>query len=706
MERSSSFKLILAEKPDAAKRIADALGQKIIRYPKRGEMPVYDITRNGYRIKVMAAVGHLYTLRQSGKGWDYPVNRMEWAPRFEVEKNAGYTKAFIDKFRELSIEAESHIVATDYDVEGETIAYCILKYACREDALSQAQRMKFSTLTSRELIEAYEHPMTHIDFRMAEAGETRHKVDWLFGINISRALILAAKRVTGRYYAISAGRVQAPTLAFVANREASIRSFVPTPYWVIRAEAEIAGQIYPLKYLKDRIPTKYEAERIANECNGKEGLITKITRKETRNPPPYPFDLGSLQTEAYRLFSYTPSTTLTIAERLYLLALISYPRTNSQKIPSSLSPRLILEPLTQIPDYRLLAIELLRKEFLTPSQGIKDDPAHPPITPTGMLPPMNGLAQPEGRIYDLVVRRFMSVYGDPAVTQNTIGTVDINGSTFYLRAQRTLEKGWLKFYGNLLRREETAPPVIEEGQVLKGILVTSEEMFTKPPPRYNPSTLLRLMEQQEIGTKATRAEIIDTLSKRGYVAGDNIKITDLGSAVMSVLQKCSAEILSVEMTRRLERDMERIQSGETRGDEVTSKATDFLHPVLQRFKAAEATIGATLAEGLRESMRKSKIIGACPVCKTGELEIIRSKRTGKRFIGCTNYKTGKCVFSAPIPQSGIIQPTQKKCQSCGFPLVVIRIRGKRQWRLCINNRCDTKLRNKRKTTVEETSEGS
>jgi DNA topoisomerase-1 len=696
LKTESKFKLIIAEKPDAARRIAAALGQKIISNPKRGELPLYEVARNGERIKIMAALGHLYTLKQSGKGWDYPVFDVEWVPKYEAEKSAGNTRPFIERFQELSRSTDSFIVATDYDIEGETIAYCILKYACGDEALRKAQRMKFSTLTDQELTEAYEHLLPQIDFRMAEAGETRHKVDWLFGINISRALILAVKRSTGRYRTLSTGRVQGPTLAFIANRENAIRSFVPTPYWAINAKTEIEGRTFILEYSKDRIPTRNEAEQIITKCRGKDGVVKEIDKKHTRNLPPYPFDLGALQTEAYRLFGLTPSRTLSVAERLYLAALISYPRTSSQKIPASLDPRRILESISRISSYQPLAAELLRKEKLIPHQGKKEDPAHPPITPTGVLPTRGGLTGPEEKIYDLVVRRFMSIYGDPAVSESAKVTMEIGDEVFYLRGRRIIEKGWLKFYGPYFKSDEILLPEIREGQILEITECTAEEKHTSPPPRYNPSTLLELMEEQEIGTKATRAEIIDTLSRRGYVTGEHITITDLGFAVVDVLRKYASQVLSVEMTRDLEQDMEKIQSGKLKKEEVLSTAIDFLRPVLEKFKATEKAIGTELYEALQSVIRKSVAIGICPVCKTGELMIIRSRKTGKRFIGCTSFRNGTCSFSAPVPQTGVIQTTEKKCQICGFPIIVVRMKGKRPWQLCINNKCEGKSKLKAK----------
>jgi DNA topoisomerase-1 len=236
--------------------------------------------------------------------------------------------------------------------------------------------------------------------------------------------------------------------------------------------------------------------------------------------------------------------------------------------------------------------------------------------------------------------------------------------------------------------QDISLPDIREGQIIDNIRVSAEEKYTIPPPRYNPSTLLRLMEEQGIGTKATRADIIDTLSRRGYVNGEHITITELGLAVIDVLKDYSPQMLSVEMTRRLEHDMDRIQFGDLREEQVLSETIDFLRPVLEKFKGMEKLIGTTLGEALQKIEMKSRTMGACPVCRTGELVIIRSKKTGKRFAGCTNYRNAKCSFSAPLPQRGEIEITGKKCQVCGFPTIIIKTKSRRPWQLCINTKCE------------------
>jgi DNA topoisomerase-1 len=238
-----NYTLIITEKPDAAKRIAEALdSQGKPKKLKENGVP-YFVADRDKTLVVVPALGHLYTIvHERGTRSNYPVFNFKWTPRHLAERNAKTIRYWVETFSRLSHDADEFVCACDYDIEGSLIGYCILKYACGGKEAS-AKRMKFSTLMKAELEQAYEQPLPSLDFSLIEAGRTRHEVDWLYGINLSRALTLAARRWSGRYSTLSTGRVQGPTLEFLAKREKAIRSFVPIPYWQIVAEAEILNSV-------------------------------------------------------------------------------------------------------------------------------------------------------------------------------------------------------------------------------------------------------------------------------------------------------------------------------------------------------------------------------------------------------------------------------------------------------------------------------
>ena len=691
------YTLIITEKPNAAQRIASALNEKGKMERKEDSRVPYYVAKRDKEIVVVPALGHLYTVAEERKGRNYyPVFNFRWVPRYAAERGAKQIRTWIETISKLANDADMFVDACDYDIEGSVIGYCILKYACGNKE-NISKRMKYSALTKEELEKSYVELRPHLDFALIEAGGTRHEVDWLYGVNLSRALTISARNWSGKYATLSTGRVQGPTLKFLVVREKSIRGFVPTPYWEIHAEVGINGSVFEAEYEKKKIEIKIEADMILNACKGKNGQVEKIDVKRFKQNPPVPFDLGTLQSEAYGLFGYTPRRTSFIAQRLYLDALISYPRTSSQKLPPEKNYKAILKKLSRVPKYKKLAKELLRKPELKPREGKKKDPAHPAIYPTGKLPERD-LDNSEKKVLDLVVRRFMAVFSEPATKQTMKVHINVNEHHFYLRGRQTLKEGWLRFYKPYLRSEEVLLSPIEEGQTIRVKKVISEDKFTKPPPRYNPGSLLRKMEETEIGTKATRANIMQTLHNRKYVREERMVVTNLGFEVLEVLEKYCPPVVSIKLTSELEERMDKIQTKREKRENVLVDTVEILKSVVQELKEKEKIIGKQLSNAIKRARLEERIIGTCPVCDTGKLIILYSRKTGKRFIGCTNYFKGKCETSFPLPQKGSVRPLGKNCRGCGWPTVQVRIKGKRPWTLCFNPDCP--LKKERRKRIE------
>ena len=681
--------LVVCEKPTAARRIAQALDDDGAPegFSERG-VPYFVARRGKLDLIVVSALGHLFSVAQKGGKWTYPVYDYEWVPSHVADKRMARTRRFVEVIGKLSLGVRGYVSACDYDMEGSLIGYMILLHVCGEESVARARRMRYSTLTDRDINRAWEQMSGSLDFPLIEAGRIRHEVDWLFGINLTRALTLSVKNATGYYKVLSVGRVQGPTLNFIKEREVEIRTFVPVPFWVVKAETRLGRKKYVLEHEDQRVHSESQAAKIVEECVGKEGDLKELKTERIELPPLPPFNLGDLQREAYYKLRYSPRTTLQAAERLYLGALISYPRTSSQRLPPSIDLKGILGGLREQEDYDGFASRLLEKSPLRPRQGKKDDPAHPAIHPTGKKP--GKLEKVDSRIYDLVCRRFMVSLGDPAIRETTKATVDVQGHVFYLKGSRLLEGGWTEVYGPYFKDKGVVLPALKIGRKIPIRKIEAPRRLTRPPPRFNPGSLLALMEREGIGTKATRSDIIDTMFKRGYVEGREIGVTDLGLTVVESLGGIVPEILSVEMTRRLEADIEGIRTGETSGEAVVREAIGILGPALSIFKTNEARIGAEINGALHRATKKANILGSCPVCGTGEIQVITSKQSGKRFAGCTNYFQGSCDASYPLPQKGKIQATGAKCSACGAPRIRVLRRGKRPWDLCINIDCPGK----------------
>ncbi len=674
--------MVISEKPTAADRIAHALDESHApRLVKKGKVSYYECKRDGDSLFVVYALGHLFELKQVEKGWTYPRLATRWVPKYEVDKKAAATKPVINLIKRLSREIDEFIVATDYDIEGSLIGYLTLKYACSADP-HKAKRMRFSTLTGEDLERAYSGVLDTLDFPMIESGCTRHQIDWLYGINLTRALTLAIKRTSGWFKIVSTGRVQGPVLSFVAEREREINSFVPIPFWTIEAKGSFDGRELKLEYSQKRIGIHQESLSIVQHLDQKELVVTRIKRSKNVLKPPIPFNLSGLQSEAYRHFGFKPSRTLVLAQRLYLDALISYPRTSSQKIPSSIDTKKILHDLGAQRAYSKLVDIVIQEGNKTPVQGKKDDPAHPAIHPTGKRPERR-LTPSEKKLYDLIVCRFLALFGKPALRESARADLEYDEHVFYLRGKRILKQGWIRLYEKYVGFEEQELPPIEEGERVRIVSISAVERYETPPARFNPSSLLKQMERESLGTKATRASIVDSLKSRGYTLNDQFEMSTLGYAVLETLENHVPKILSVEFTRHLEQEMEDIRERKRTRSEVLSMAKEELLDILNEFQEHEEDIGQELVEGLQRYWREREEIGPCPKCGEGTLVIIRSPKTGKRFIGCSRYKEGGCDQTFPLPQKGTIVPLDKKCEFCGYQMIKVVV-GRRTWETCIN----------------------
>jgi DNA topoisomerase-1 len=370
--------------------------------------------------------------------------------------------------------------------------------------------------------------------------------------------------------------------------------------------------------------------------------------------------------------------------------LISYPRTSSQKLPPSIGYTDILKKLGKSAAYSKHTEELLYKPKLEPNEGKKFDPAHPAIYPTGNLPE-KPLDVAEQNIFDLIVKRFFAVFGDPAIRQGINVTVRLNGNPFHFSASRTLSEGWFRLYKPYVHIKDDVLPALAEGQTVSVERVTSKEQFTQPPPRYNLRSLLLKMEKEEIGTKATRASTIQTLFDRKYLCGTtSLSISDLGFEVIEVLSKYCPTVVSPEMTKALEERMDAIQHGKETKQNVLQKAIETLKIVTSKLNDKEAEIGAQLTQTLLRNRVDERTVGTCPKCDEGKLVVLRSKKTGKRFVGCTNYFEGKCNTAYPLPQKGTVKPLADVCKSCGLPQVAVYLKTRHPWKLCLNPVCPSK----------------
>ena len=648
--------LVIAEKPQAAMKIAYALAEIAPIKKKIKGITYWEAHTEKKVLLVASAVGHLFGLVEKSNN-AFPVFDLKW----EANKNAFH---YIKALKELVKDVDDVIIATDYDIEGELIGFNILRFICKRN---DAKRMKFSTLTKQELIQAYKNVREHIDFGQAYAGETRHYLDWLYGINISRALMQALRRF-GKRKVLSIGRVQGPSLALLVKKEKEIKDFKPETYW----QAYILVDGVELKYdknIKEKNKLNEFKKLEGKECNVK----TKEERKEISPLPP--FDLTTLQVEAFKFFGLSPAETLAIAQKLYLNGLISYPRTSSQKLPFTIGYKRILEKLAK--SFRLTSY-VKRKR---PVEGKKTDPAHPAIFPTGEK--AGKLNQAEKQVYELIVRRFIACFCENAVIEEKKVTAEVEGKRFKAKAVEIINKGWLNVYP--LKIEQKRVPDIEGKRKIEKVRI--EEKKTKAPRRYTSASLVSELAKRNLGTKGTRAMIVETLYKRGYVKEREMKVTPLGFCVASALQENCPLILDEKLTRKFEKELDSIQEEKVkekmleRKEEIINEAKKIIGKIIEQFKKNEEKIGKAL---LSASTENEEILCPCPNCKEGKLTIVKSKRN-KRYALCK-----KCKASFPLPRYGLLKFENKKCKNCSFPMITLIRKGKKPWQFCLNPECKGK----------------
>ena len=655
--------VIISEKPKSAEKIAKALSSKAQK-KKYKKISYWEFEEAGKKTTVLSGVGHLYSLTSA-----HSKNRLGfdliWVPSYEIDKSSSYTRDYLNAIKKFGKGADSYIHACDYDIEGTLIGYNILKYACGNNAESKATRMKFSTLTKKDILDAYNHPLK-LDYNQVDSGIARHMLDYYFGMNISSALMSAVRKASSRYISLSAGRVQTPTLSILADREKQIKEFVPEPYWLIKA---LSDHGIEASHVEGRIFEKERADKIFNECQGADATVTEVKVSETIRKPPVPFNLGGLQAEAHTLFGFSPKRTQTAAQNLYVGGYTSYPRTSSQKLPESLGLKNILLALSKNPEYREHIKDLPKN--LKPHEGKKEDAAHPAIHPTGVLP--GKLSPDEDKIYRLIVYRFISVFAENSKLDTMKSTLNVAGEEFAFSRKRVSYEGWLKHYPFKKQEDDKFPP-IKEGDLLKIHEILMDEKETKPPARYNEASLIKELEKKELGTKATRADIISKLYDRKYIEGRQIEVKPLGMNMVETLKEYCKDLTSEELTRTFERELEGISSNELTKEKILEDGEKEVRSILKDIHNNEEKIGSMLYGAYQET----NVVGEC-ACG-GKLIKRHSPRYKTSFIGCSNFP--KCRVTYSLPKGANI--LKKKCPVCGLPMISY---GKPRKHVCMDPNC-------------------
>jgi len=525
---------------------------------------------------------------------------------------------------------------------------------------------------------------------------------------LTRFMSLASYRYGSDY--LSVGRVQSPTLRLIVDRELERRAFVPVPYWELKATLERDGSELEVAHAKGRFEALDAADAARARAQAEFAVVTGYKAQPRQVAPPPPFNTTALMSAASGS-GVSPARAMRAAESLYLDGLISYPRTDNTVYPPSLDLRGSLEELARWQPVAATAARLAKQGKYTPTRGKKRTTDHPPIYPVGA--PQKELSGDQAKVYDLVARRFLATLLPAATIESQRLDVRIGEEPFLARGSRVADPGFLEVYEKYSAKRDRPLPPSDAGDELKVLEVRQESKETQPPSRYGQGPLIEKMEDLGLGTKATRADIIQHLYDRNYVRDNPIEPTELGVALIqafdAAMKEAPLDITSTEMTSELEAKMDRISEGELRRDEVVSESQEMLERAWKLLDGHTDDIRDRIKSGVREDLT----LGVCKTCG-GQIRVLRGK-TGKRFAACVG-KEGEeprpaaegerprrgCGQTFPLPQRGTITPTGKVCAECGWPEIKVVGGGGRgrPWVLCVDIDCPSKEKYRARTKKE------
>jgi DNA topoisomerase I len=694
--------LVLAEKPDAANKLARALSADGLDVTGSDGVFYLSKTYDGRHYVVCSALGHLYELiDQHARRSIFPVLDVDWRSKENKAKNGknvSFQKRMADFLVQKKIEQIASsmrgctkiVNACDFDPEGETIGFNALVFAMSFTQTSYPiLRAKFSTLTIEEIREAFRE-LSISDDRLSEAGRLRHMTDFFLGVNLSRALTVASNKALNSAATVTIGRVQGPALAFVVKRDVERLIHVPVPSWIVTCKLEKSKEFFVARYSNLPIRIHSKALEVYNSVsNATIGKVKSVSKNLLSVPPRYPFDLGELQKEAYRLYKLSPKTTLSMAQNLYQKALVSYPRTDSQKLPEKLGYPSIFRKLAIQQKYSGLISRLNSdpKRRTKPWEGPKDDPAHPAIYPTGENPSVK-LPGLEEKIYNLIVRRFCNVFASNEIIEKTKALFDISSNDFISESSTLIEEGWTLYYPFSRDYGDSKALTLIEGEEVRLISASIKEDLDPPPRRFSEGSLLAHMEIERIGTKATRAETIATLIDRGYIEKTRQELVPLqrGIDLFDNVESISPIIISTKLTRDLEAKLDLVRSGSDDVIDFVIDMLDALRPIMRSFRNQKFVIENSKHASNTYQRQESVVLGRCPNCGSGKLELIRSRATMKRFVRCTNFGS-LCGSSSPALPRGRILSSSYICQFCQWPIILIVSAEGRTTKICSNYSC-------------------
>ncbi len=713
------MKLVVTEKNLAAQKIADLLGVGKPKQDKVYSIPVYRFERDGEEWVTIGLKGHILEpdfaptlIYKKAKGWQGVTTDGEAIPAFvpddlpkpPFKKKKPFTpdgvelgawkmealpylvfapieklpkeKEIIRSIKNLAKKADSIVIATDFDREGELIGSDALSCILEVNDHAPVSRARYSAITKEEIEHAFAN-LVELDTALANAGASRQDIDLIWGAVLTRYLTLV--KFAGYGNVRSSGRVQTPTLALIVARERERMAFVPEDYWVIRGAFRAEEEAFEAPHAVARFKVEAEAQAVMDHVTHiTEARVGSIEKKKRTLVPPVPFNTTSLMAAA-SAEGLSPARTMRIAESLYMDGYISYPRVDNTVYPPSLDLQGTVRKLAENPAYAPYCRELLAKGPLHATRGKKETTDHPPIHPTAAATP-DTLPAAEFKLYNLIARRFLATLSEAAVVEGTKVELAVGPEIFVAKGDVLVKQGFRAIYPYGLKKDEQLPS-LNEGQVIAFDGATCTKKRTEPPARYSQGKLIQEMEKLGLGTKSTRHSIIERLYTVKYIQNDPIEPSQLGMAVCDALDKFAPHITHPEMTAELEAEMDNIAAGLSSKEDVVSNSRMLLLGELNNLLPHSEEV----KEALADAVAADAYVGACPKCGK-DLQLRASSKTRSMFIGCSGWPD--CDVTYPLPK-GKIEAQQELCPTCGMPQIKVTAFRSKPRMACIDPACPT-----------------
>ncbi|GAA8354473.1 type I DNA topoisomerase [Helicobacter pylori] len=600
--------------------------------------------------EVIASKGHVRDLSKFALG--IKIDETGFTPNYVVDKDH---KELVKQIIELSKKASTTYIATDEDREGEAIGYHV---ACLIGGkLESYPRIVFHEITQNAILNALKTPRK-IDMSKVNAQQARRFLDRIVGFKLSS--LISSKIIKG----LSAGRVQSAALKLVVDKEREIKAFKPLTYFTLDAyfESHLEAQLISYKGNKlkaQELIDEKKAQEIKNELEKESYAISSIVKKSKKSPTPPPFMTSTLQQSASSLLGFSPTKTMSIAQKLYegvatpqgVMGVITYMRTDSLNIAKE-----------ALEEARNKILKDYGKDYLPPkakaysSKNKNAQEAHEAIRPTSIVLEPNALKdylKPEElKLYALIYKRFLASQMQDALFESQSVVVACEKGEFKASGRKLLFDGYYKILGN--DDKDKLLPNLKENDPIKLEKLESNAHVTEPPARYSEASLIKVLESLGIGRPSTYAPTISLLQNRDYIKVEKKQISALESAfkVIEILEKHFEEIVDSKFSASLEEELDNIAQNKADYQQVLK---DFYYPFMDKIEAGKKNI---ISQKVHEKTGQS-----CPKCG-GEL-VKKNSRYGE-FIACNNYPKCKYVKQTENANDGA---NQELCEKCGGEMV-------------------------------------